>query len=161
MLGFRGTATNKVDAKGRVSVPAKFRALIEAENRSSIVCYPALRGNVLEAGGSLLMKQIDAMLARLEPFSDESEALYHALYGASVELAFDREGRIVLPEGLCSIAGITDAVSFVGLGYRFQLWEPRAYAAEYANARKLAHESRSLLRPPATFSPNPESERQT
>lgn len=161
MLGFRGTVTNKVDAKGRVSVPAKFRAVIEAENRSSILCYPALRGEVIEAGGSQLISQIDVMLARLEPFSDESEALYHTLYGASVELAFDGEGRILLPDSLRSIAGITDAVSFVGLGYRFQMWEPNAYTAEYANARTLAHKSRSLLRPPAYFSSQAETDRQT
>ena len=154
MLGFRGTVTNKVDAKGRVSVPAKFRALLEAENLSSIVCYPALRGDVIEAGGRRLMQQIDFMLSRLEPFSPEWEALSHTLVGASVELAFDSDGRIVLPESLRALAGITTAVSFVGLGTRFQLWQPDALAQEYAKAKDLARDSRSLLRPPPVFPQN-------
>ena len=151
MLGFRGTVTNKVDAKGRVSVPAKFRALIESEGLSGIVCYPALRGDVIEAGGRRLMEQIEMMLARLEPFSDEWEALSHALVGASVELAFDSEGRITLPESLRAVAGITRSVGFVGLGTRFQLWQPEALAQEYVKAQSLARENRSLLRPPPIF----------
>lgn len=151
MLGFRGTVTNKVDAKGRVSVPAKFRAQIEADNLNSIVCYPALRGKVIEAGGRRLMEQIDFMLSQLEPFSEEAEALSHSLIGASVELAFDSEGRVSLPEPLRDVAGITNAVTFVGLGTRFQLWEPNTYANEYANAKKVARDNRSLLRPPPLF----------
>ena len=148
MIGFRGTVTNKVDAKGRVSVPAKFRALLEAENLSSFVCYPALRGGVIEGGGRRLMQQIDAMLSRLQPYSSEWEALSHTLVGASVELSFDSDGRVVLPESLRAIAGITNAASFVGLGIRFQLWNPDTLTQEYAKSKNLARDSRSLLRPP-------------
>lgn len=153
MLGFRGTVTNKVDAKGRVSVPAKFRALLEAEELTTIVCYPALRGGVLEAGGRRLLEEIESMLARLEPFSEQWEFLSHALVGASEELALDSEGRIILPESLRAVAGIKDKVSFVGLGSRFQLWEPRAWEHEYLQAKDRARDLRTRFRAPPMFAP--------
>lgn len=153
MLGFRSTMTNKVDAKGRVSVPAKFRSVLEADNLNSFVCYPALRVPAIEAGGRKHMEDIDSMLSQLDPFSDEAEALSHALVGASVELTFDSEGRVSLPEDLREAAGITSAVTFVGLGTRFQLWNPNAYNEEFIAAKKLAFDSRKLLRPSSSFSP--------
>ncbi|MCY4031409.1 MAG: division/cell wall cluster transcriptional repressor MraZ [Hyphomicrobiales bacterium] len=152
MLGFRSTITNKVDAKGRVSVPAKFRSVIEAENLNSFICYPALRVPAIEAGGRKLAEENDSMLARLDPFSDEAESLNYMLRGASVELSFDSEGRVLLPEDLRKAAGITDAATFVGLGIRFQLWNPDAYSNEFAAAKKIAHDNRKLLRPSPSLS---------
>lgn len=157
MLGFRSTITNKVDAKGRVSVPAKFRSVIEAENLNSFICYPALRVPAIEAGGRKLAEENDSMLSRLDPFSDEAESLNYVLRGASVELSFDGEGRVLLPEDLRKGAGITDAATFVGLGIRFQLWNPDAFNEEFAAAKKIAHDNRKLLRPSSSLLPGEES----
>ncbi len=149
MRQFRGSATNKIDAKGRISVPARFRAVIEADGLASVFCYCSLTHPVLDAGGRRLMDEVDQILARLAPYSDQREELSHALIGGSEELSLDREGRIALPEHFRHFAKLGEAATFVGLGARFQLWKPEAWDRQFAAARAAAREHRQLLRAPA------------
>ncbi|MEG9861456.1 MAG: hypothetical protein V6Z81_02995 [Parvularculales bacterium] len=146
MYGFRGIHTNKLDAKGRVSIPARFRAVLEKDELNSVICYPSFKQDVVEAGGRRLMDELDGMLNRLDPYSDEREALSHALIGASEELLMDQDGRVTLPESLREIAHVTSSVTFVGLGNKFQFWQPEAYQDHYVQARAMARENRFLLR---------------
>jgi MraZ protein len=74
------------------------------------------------------------LIARFAPYSDEREQLAAALYGTSEVLKLDAEGRVSLTEPLKTHAGIADAVTFAGLGYKFQIWEPDRFRAELAEA---------------------------
>ena len=101
---FVSTFTNKIDAKGRVSIPAPFRAVLERDGYASggaggIYCYPALEAPALDAGGERLAKKIDGLLAGLPDYSDERDELSVALYGDVQVIAIDGDGRISLPEG--------------------------------------------------------------
>jgi MraZ protein len=147
---FVSTFTNKIDAKGRVSIPAPFRAVLERDGYSQgssggIYCYPSLDAPALDAGGERLAKKIDGLLAGLPDYSDERDELSVALYGDVQVLAIDGDGRIVLPEGLRSHAGLRDQVTFVGLGDKFQMWAPKAFDERRAKARAKAHEHRQLF----------------
>jgi|SRR5512134_2681741 MraZ protein len=147
---FVSTFTNKIDAKGRVSIPAPFRAVLERDGYSQgssggIYCYPSLDAPALDAGGERLAKKIDGLLAGLPDYSDERDELSVALYGDVQVLAIDGDGRIVLPEGLRSHAGLRDQVTFVGLGDKFQMWAPQAFDERRAKARAKAHEHRQLF----------------
>ncbi len=148
MLSFRGTFTNKIDAKGRISVPAKFRAVTAAQEFAGIICFPSLIDPCIEGGGPDLEAEIDIMLGRLDPFSRERNVLANLLKAQSAELMFDADGRVSLPEMLTSKAGITDQVTFVGLGNKFQLWEPKAYEAYLAEAMAEASGHGGLLKSP-------------
>ncbi|MDF1626922.1 MAG: division/cell wall cluster transcriptional repressor MraZ [Parvibaculaceae bacterium] len=148
MLSFRGTFTNKIDAKGRVSVPAKFRAVTAAQEFGGIICFPSLTDPCIEGGGPDLDAEIDLMLSRLDPFSRERNVLANMLKAQSAELMFDADGRVSLPDMLTAKAGITDQVSFVGLGNKFQIWEPAAYEAYLAAAMAEAAGHGGLLRSP-------------
>jgi MraZ protein len=99
-----------------------------------LYCYPALDRPAIDAGGDALMAEIEAMIARYAPFSDEREQFALALYGTSETLKIDGEGRVALSEALKTHAGITDAVAFVGLGHKFQIWEPGRFQRELAEA---------------------------
>ncbi|HCX66041.1 MAG TPA: division/cell wall cluster transcriptional repressor MraZ, partial [Rhodobiaceae bacterium] len=79
----------------------------------------------------------------------ERQALSAVLIGESAELSFDSDGRVILPETLRNLAGITDEATFVGMGQRFQIWEPKAYDAYYAKALEDAQKYRDMLRAPA------------
>jgi MraZ protein len=85
-----------------------------------------------DAGGQALLAEIKAVIARFHLFSNERFAA--ALYGASAVLRMDAEGRGVLPEALKTHAGIKDAVAFVGLGTKFQIWDPNRFRSELAAA---------------------------
>jgi MraZ protein len=126
--------TLRLDSKGRVSIPGSFRSVLGRDGFEGLYCYPALDRPAIDAGGSALMVEIEALIARYAPFSEQREQLALALYGTSEMLKVDGEGRVVLSENLKRHAGITDTVAFVGLGHKFQIWEPGRFHKELAQA---------------------------
>jgi len=143
---FVSTFTNKIDAKGRVSIPAPFRAVLERDGYGGgIYCYPSLDAPALDAGGERLAKKIDGLLSGLPDYSDERDELSVALYGDVQVLSLDGDGRIVLPENLRTHAGLETQVTFVGLGDKFQMWEPGRFAQRRERAREKAQDHRKLF----------------
>ena len=94
---FVSSFTNKIDSKGRVSVPASFRAILAKEDDEGIYCYPSLDAPALDAGGTRLVNKIGELLEELAPFGDEKDQLATALYGDSMMLKIDTDGRVNLP----------------------------------------------------------------
>ena len=132
---FVSNFTNRLDAKGRVSIPASFRAVMARDAFEGLYVHPALDAPALDAGGNALLAQIDAFLSTLAPYSDERDQLSTALFGTSEVLKVDPEGRVILTESVKFHAGITEAVTFVGLGHKFQIWEPERFRAHLEEAR--------------------------
>ncbi len=142
---FVSNYTNRIDAKGRVSVPAPFRAVLAKDGFDGIYCYPSLDAEALDCGGNRLIAKITSLLDGLDPYSDERDLLSTALYGASEVLKLDPEGRIVLTETLKAHGGIEGEVVFVGLGDKFQIWRPESFRARFLEAREKVRELRKLL----------------
>ncbi len=157
---FVSTFTNKIDAKGRVSIPAPFRAVLERDRYAGagslgLYCYPSLDAPALDAGGERLAQKIDGLLGGLPDYSDERDELAVALYGEAQFIAIDPDGRIVLPKELRAQIGLAEGVTevaFVGLGDKFQLWSPERFEERRSRAREKVREHRQLLgsgrRPP-------------
>jgi MraZ protein len=124
----------RLDAKGRVSIPASFRSVLARDGFDGLYCYPALDQPAIDAGGNALLAEIEALIDRFPPYTEEREEFRIALYGRSETLKIDGEGRVVLTEELKSHAGIGDSVVFVGLGHKFQIWEPQRFRAHLAKA---------------------------
>ena len=144
----------RLDSKGRVSIPAQFRAVLARDGFQGLYCYPALDKPALDAGGNALMAEIETLINRYSPYSEEREQFAVALYGTSEVLKIDGEGRVVLSEPLKAHAGITEEVTFVGLGHKFQIWEPGRFRAELAEAtEKVRALKKQLGSPMAAASP--------
>ncbi len=126
--------TLRLDTKGRVSIPAPFRAVLARDGFEGLYCYPTLDRPALDAGGNALLKEIETLIGRFPPYSEEREQFSAALYGTSEVLKIDGEGRAILTEPLKSHASIKDEVAFAGLGHKFQIWEPGRFRAELAEA---------------------------
>ena len=137
--------TGRLDAKGRVSIPASFRAVLARDGFEGLYLHPSLEAKALDAGGNGLLKEIDGLIANLAPFSDERDHFSTALYGLSEILKVDPEGRVQLTDSLKSHAEIADAVTFVGLGHKFQIWEPEAFRAHLEAARRKVRELKAEL----------------
>ncbi|WP_332684397.1 division/cell wall cluster transcriptional repressor MraZ [Bosea sp. (in: a-proteobacteria)] len=137
--------TNKLDAKGRVSIPATFRAVLAKDGYEGLYVHPALDQASLDCGGHALRATIDDILARFSPFSEEWDSLSTALNGTSEVLKIDPEGRIILSEALKVHAGIGDAVAFVGQGHKFQIWEPERFTVHLEAARARLRDVRRAL----------------
>jgi MraZ protein len=134
MVRFVSHHTLRLDAKGRVSIPAPFRAVLARHGFDGLYCYPALDRPAVDAGGNALLAEIEAVMARFPPYSEGRDQFSLALFGTSETLKVDGEGRVVLPEPLKMHAGISDAVTFVGLGHKFQIWEPGRFRTQLAEA---------------------------
>lgn len=138
MSGFVGNITNKIDAKGRVSIPAPFRAALVRDGYEGLYCYPSLDMKAIDAGGNQLLAVIGEKLAGFEPFTEDHDFLSTAFYGMSEALKIDQDGRVSLTDGIKDYAGITDQVTFVGQGYKFQIWDPARFAEHREEARRRA-----------------------
>jgi MraZ protein len=146
----------RLDAKGRVSVPAAFRAVLARGGFAGLYCYPAVDRPALDAGGNGLLAEIEARIAGFSPYSDQREQFALALYGTSETLKIDGEGRIVLTDTLKAHTGISDTGSFVGLGHKFRIWEPSRFRAELAEAtEKVRAFKQDLATPMATAQTGP------
>jgi transcriptional regulator MraZ len=157
---FVSTFTNKVDTKGRVSVPAPFRTVLAKDGLDGIYCYPSLDAPALDAGGQRLIDKINHLVEDLAPYSDERDQLATALFGTSEVLTIDQDGRTIVPERLLEHAGITSQVTFVGLGEKFQLWEPKRFENHLAEARNKVRDLRKLLGAGRRGSGGPEGARE-
>lgn len=134
---FVSTFTNKIDAKGRVSVPAAFRDVLKRDGYAGgVYCYPSLDAESLDGGGERLAKKIDDLVATYPEYSVERDELSVALYGDVQILAIDGDGRMVLPENLRRHIGVKNQITFVGLGDKFQMWEPARFNEHRERARK-------------------------
>jgi MraZ protein len=126
---FMSTYVNKVDRKGRVSVPATFRAQLAGSSFPGIAAYPVPGEDVLEAAGVDRMEAIS--VASDDPAqSEEQRQLYRYILRRAQLLPFDPEGRVLLPERFVAHAHIGDSAAFVGRGPTFQIWEPERLAAD-------------------------------
>jgi MraZ protein len=129
MKAFIGTFVNKIDAKGRISVPASFRTVVQAKGLNGVALYPSPVGTCIEGCG---MDRIEALVEAMEdqPLpSLDNDSIAHLIIGIARETPFDAGGRIVLPEDFIARAELGDHGAFVGKGKTFQIWKPETLKA--------------------------------
>lgn len=144
MSYFLGSHSNRIDAKGRVSVPAPFRAALRGlgdEGTMPLVLRCSHNHACVEGWPARVFDELAAPLQRLDMFGEDHDDLANALYADAYSTESDKEGRIILPDALRQHAGLLDTVIFMGLGRIFQIWEPAAAERrrEEARARARAH----------------------
>lgn len=145
MALFLSTYQNKIDKKGRISVPAPFRAALSSQHFSGIVAYSSFVYDCIEACGMDRIERLSDSIDALDPFSEQRDAFAAAILGGCVQLAFDAEGRVLLPEALIESAKLTEHAVFVGKGQTFEIWDPTRFAAYAEKARGLAKQHRGAL----------------
>jgi MraZ protein len=134
---FLSTFVNKLDKKGRVSVPAPFRAAL-GPDASGIVVFRSLQHEALDGCSINHLELLSQSLEKQNLPSDVYELIETTIFGGSVQLPFDGEGRITLPQNLAAMVGIGEEVAFVGRRKTFQLWNPKTLTAHEAAARSAA-----------------------
>lgn len=136
---FLSTSKHKIDKKGRVSVPAHFRAALEGEPvRAVALMRPLSDLDCLEGSGIGRVHNLAGALAEMNPISEERDAIATAILADVHMASLDAEGRIVLPDELISFAELEGEALFAGLGDKFQIWRPERFEERRAKARALA-----------------------
>jgi MraZ protein len=133
---FLSTTINKVDKKGRVSVPASFRAALGDQAASGIVVFKSLQVDALDACSVKHLDILSQSLERLSLDPQMYELIETTIFGGSVQCPLDGEGRIILPAHLAGAVGITDDAAFVGRRRTFQIWNPAKFNAFEQKARQ-------------------------
>lgn len=135
MALFLSTTINRIDKKGRVSVPAGFRASLQQGGGDQMVLLRSPASAALEGFPLQTMEDISARLDQFDMFSADQDDLATVIFAESRLLSFDSDGRITLPQDLIAHAGLSEHVAFVGLGKKFQIWAPDALEERKRAAR--------------------------
>lgn len=146
MTLFLSTYVNKLDKKGRVSVPASFRLALSGQAFPGIVAFRSYKLPTIEGMGMDRMQRLSESVDQLDLFSDAQDDLAATIFADSHMLSFDGDGRIILSQILLNHAHIQDMVAFVGRGATFQIWNPEAFQAHQQEARKRVHNKQVPLK---------------
>jgi MraZ protein len=140
MNRFLSNATNRIDAKGRVSVPASFRTVLTRLDIQELYAIQDFVFPAITVGGPDMLDRYERQLDEGNPFSRDEADLSLLIHGGGVFMKLDGEGRLMMNDFIRDYTGITDQVTFVGRSDHFQLWEPARYedARQEALRRRLA-----------------------
>jgi len=143
---FLSSYENKLDKKGRVSVPASFRSYLSNLGYNGAVCFPSFNNQSIEAWPQDRIEKISNTIDSLNPFEEKRDYFATSILSESINLQFDSEGRISLTPKLLKHAKIKNSMLFVGQGKTFQIWEPVTFEKFRVNAKKKANLNRSSLK---------------
>ncbi len=143
---FLSTFENKLDKKGRVSVPASYRSFLSNLGYNGIVCFPSFNNHSIESWTQDRIEKISSSIDALNPFEEKKDYFATSILSESINLQFDSEGRISLTQKLLKHAKIKSSMLFVGQGKTFQIWEPTAFEKFRAQSRKKSNIHRSSLK---------------
>ena len=145
MALFLSTFTNRIDKKGRISVPAPFRIALGEQIAQGIVVFASHQHACLEGFDWAKMDEIGDRMDHYDLFSDEQDDLATTIFGQSVQLLPDGEGRVVLPATLIEAARLEEQATFVGLGRKFQIWNPELFARRQEQARGAVQDKKLTI----------------
>ncbi len=143
---FLSNFINKIDNKGRVSLPAQFRANLEEAEKGSIIIYQSFVNSCIEGCSLARIKKIAEAIDKLDPFSEERDIFATTVLGCAIQLSIDSDGRIIIPSELIKTSEIKDNVVFVGKGTTFEIWQTEKFNRYLENAKIIAKEKRNLLK---------------
>lgn len=138
MALFLSTFENKVDTKGRVSVPSQFRSMLHGQDFSGIVLYESSINKCIEGCSIDRIQKFSEAIDDLDPTSRERDAFAAVILGGAAQLPFDSDGRVILPKNLMEFANIKDKAVFIGKGQTFEVWEPDLFKEYVEKVREQA-----------------------
>ena len=142
---FLSSFINKIDKKGRVSLPSTFRNVLPKSNKNEIILYKSIKSVSIEGCGTERLKEISKRINNLDYFSEDYDDFSTSVFSEIIPTNIDKQGRFLIPDELKKYAKIQNEVAFFGQGFFFQLWEPKAGILKREESRKrLLKEKKSL-----------------
>ncbi len=136
---------NKIDKKGRVSLPSSFRNALPKSNKNEIILYKSLKTLSIEGCGTERLLEIAKRINNLDFFSEDYDDFSTSIFSEIITTKIDKEGRFLIPEELKTYAKLTNEAAFFGQGHFFQIWEPNKGIENIEISRKrLLNEKKSL-----------------
>lgn len=133
---FLSSSVNRIDAKGRVSVPAHFRSVVQKRGYTELYALRCLDQPAMDVGGPDLLDRYEQRIAQEDPFLQTADDMSFFCHGDGAFLKLDQDGRITMTDFIRGHTGIGQEVAFVGRGQFFQIWEPGRLAEHGAKVRE-------------------------
>ena len=142
---FVSSFVNKIDKKGRVSFPSLFRNVLPNKKKNEIILFKSLKHKSIEGCSVQRIEEIANRINSLDFFSDEQDDFSTSIFSEIIPTNLDNEGRFLIPENLKQHANIIDEATFIGQGFYFQIWEPKAALIKQKESRtRLVSQKKSL-----------------
>ena len=142
---FLSQFVNRIDKKGRITLPSVFRNVLPKKSKNEIILFKSLKFNSIEGCSSERINRIAKRIDELDIFSDDQDDFTTSIFSEIVPTNIDKEGRFLIPENLKLYSNIDKEVTFIGQGHYFQMWEPKAAVARQKKSRdRLVKEKRTL-----------------
>jgi len=127
---------NRIDKKGRVSLPSAFRSILPKENRNELILFKSLKFSAIDGCSYKRINRIAERIDKLDIFSDDQDDFSTSIFSEMVPVNLDKEGRFLIPDYLKEYSNIHDEVTFIGQGHYFQIWEPKAVLEHQKKSRE-------------------------
>ena len=127
-------------------MPASFRSYLSSKGYNGVICYPSFNHPSIEGCSQNRIEKLSDSIDLLSPFEEKRDIFATSVLSESVNLQFDSEGRISIPNKLLGHAKIKNTMLFVGQGKTFQIWEPKLFEKFKVQARKKANLNRASLK---------------
>ena len=140
-MAFLGQFEYTLDAKNRLTIPAKFRddfkrgAVLSQEYDGCVSVWPAKEWDAY----------IEQALGGRDPFSPEARRMERLIHSSSFEAKLDGAGRVMLPPPLMTRGGLSKDVTVIGVRRRLEVWDRKRWAAEESEMNATAAESAQRL----------------
>ena len=133
---FLSQYVNKIDKKGRVSLPSLFRNVLPYENKNEFILVKSLKYPAIDGCSYGRIHKIAERIDNLEIFSDDQDDFSTSIFSEIIPTNLDKEGRFLIPEFLKKYSNISEEVAFIGQGHYFQIWEPKAVSEHQKQSRE-------------------------
>lgn len=140
---FRGRFENTIDAKGRTSVPSKFREVLSTNYDDRLIVTNF--DNCLWAYPVKEWQAIEEKVSALPQFKPEVKALQRVFISAAQECLVDKQGRILIPTSLRDYAGMEKDIVFVGMIKRVEIWAKERWDKEFERSQNQIADSMESL----------------
>ncbi len=149
---FRGINAVNLDAKGRMSIPTKYRDVLSSAESKGLIVTIDTESTCLLLYPLPIWEQIEAKLQQLPSFDPQARRIQRLLIGHASDVELDSQGRILLPTLLREYAGLQKKTMLIGQGKKFEIWDENAWLAgrerwlaeETSSEQPLSEEIRSL-----------------
>lgn len=146
MALFLSTYINKIDRKGRLSIPSPFRTLLSQSATQGVVGLKSPNAPAIECFSYERLERLAAKIDELPLYSEEHQDLTAAFFANVCPFTFDSEGRITLPQELITYADLKTEVAVVGRGHVFQIWDHETFKTYATSAQQRVKNDLKTMR---------------
>lgn len=125
---FRGQFTHSIDAKGRTSLPSRFREQLARDGDLRLILTPALFEQCIDVYPFRAWEAFEARVAQLPQFDPGVVRLRRLYVSAAVDCELDKQGRVLVPAHLREHSALKREVVWAGVGNKAELWASESWA---------------------------------